>query len=222
LKNDNVEKALDMEKLASLCKRRGIIFQSSEIYGGINGFWDYGPLGAELKRNVRDSWWRNMVQRRDNVVGLDASIIMHPRVWEASGHLGGFADPMVDCRACKKRYKADGFCEEQGAKLIRNADGFALPAGVKCLECGSEDLTEPRAFDLMFKTFVGPVQDESAVAYLRPETAQGIFAEARLFATRSTPKTSPSVRASSNRWNSNFSCRPAATANGTPTGWRSA
>jgi glycyl-tRNA synthetase len=177
LKNDNVEKALDMEKLASLCKRRGIIFQSSEIYGGINGFWDYGPLGAELKRNVRDSWWRNMVQRRDNVVGLDASIIMHPRVWEASGHLGGFADPMVDCRACKKRYKADGFCEEQGAKLIRNADGFALPAGVKCLECGSEDLTEPRAFDLMFKTFVGPVQDESAVAYLRPETAQGIFAD---------------------------------------------
>ncbi len=170
-------KNLDMEKLASLCKRRGFIFQSSEIYGGINGFWDYGPLGAELKRNVRNAWWTNVVQRRENVVGIDASIIMHPRVWEASGHLGGFADPMVDCRACKKRYKADGFCEEQGLKLIRTDGGFQLPAGVKCQACGSEELTEPRAFNLMFKTFVGPVQDDSAVAYLRPETAQGIFAD---------------------------------------------
>ncbi len=167
----------DMEKLTSLCKRRGFVFQSSEIYGGINGFWDYGPLGAELKRNIRQSWWRDVVQRRENVVGLDASIIMHPRVWEASGHLSGFADPMVDCRACKKRYKADGFCEEQGLKLIRTDAGFQLPPGVKCQACGSLELTEPRSFNLMFKTFVGPVQDESAVAYLRPETAQGIFAD---------------------------------------------
>ena len=166
-----------MDTLASLCKRRGFIFQSSEIYGGINGFWDYGPLGTELKRNVREAWWRNVVQSRDNVVGLDASIIMHPRVWEASGHVGGFADPMVDCKICRKRFKADALCEEQGKKLIKTEKGFALPDGVQCGGCGSKDLTEPRAFNLMFKTFVGPVEDESAIAYLRPETAQGIFAQ---------------------------------------------
>ena len=172
---DKKDSTLSMDALASLCKRRGFIFQSSEIYGGINGFWDYGPMGAELKRNVREAWWKDVVQRRDNVVGLDASIIMHPRVWEASGHLGGFADPMVDCKVCKKRFKADNFCEEQGLKLLKTDSGFKLPEGAKCTSCGSKDLTEPRAFHLMFKTFVGPVEDESAVAYLRPETAQGIF-----------------------------------------------
>lgn len=166
-----------LEQLTSLCKRRGFIFQSSEIYGGINGFWDYGPLGCELKRNIRDAWWRDVVQRREDVVGLDASIIMHPRVWEASGHIGGFSDPMVDCKSCKKRYKADQLCEEQGKKLEKTETGFTLPEGMKCTACGSTELTEPRAFDLMFKTFVGPVEDESAVAYLRPETAQGIFAQ---------------------------------------------
>ncbi len=166
-----------MDVLASLCKRRGFIFQSSEIYGGLNGFWDYGPLGAELKRNVREAWWRNIVRMRDNVVGLDASIIMHPRVWEASGHVGGFADPMVDCRDCKKRYKADNLCEEQGKELLRTATGHALPEGVICPACGSKNLMEPRSFNLMFKTFVGPVEDVSNVAYLRPETAQGIFAQ---------------------------------------------
>ena len=166
-----------LETIASLCKRRGFIFQSSEIYGGINGFWDYGPLGAQLKRNIRDSWWRNIVQSRENVVGLDASIIMHPRVWEASGHVGGFADPMVDCRACKKRYRADQLCEEQSKQLIKTATGFQLPDGIVCTACKSKDLTEPRAFNLMFKTFVGPVEDGSSVAYLRPETAQGIFVQ---------------------------------------------
>jgi glycyl-tRNA synthetase len=166
-----------MDSLASLCKRRGFIFQSSEIYGGINGFWDYGPLGCELKRNIRDAWWRNMVQERENIVGLDASIIMHPRVWEASGHVGGFADPMVDCKQCRKRFRADQLCEEQDKKLIVEGKAFHLPEGVKCSACGSKELTEPRAFNLMFKTFVGPVEDESAVAYLRPETAQGIFAQ---------------------------------------------
>jgi glycyl-tRNA synthetase len=166
-----------METLASLCKRRGFIFQSSEIYGGLNGFWDYGPLGCELKRNVREAWWRDMVLNREDVVGLDCSIIMHPRVWEASGHLSGFADPMVDCRACRKRFRADQLCEEQGAKLIKTEKGFALPPGMQCSACGSKELTEPRAFNLMFKTYVGPVEDESAVAYLRPETAQGIFAQ---------------------------------------------
>jgi len=166
-----------MDSLISLCKRRGFIFQTSEIYGGLNGFWDYGPLGVELKRNIKAAWWRDMVQLRENVVGLDSSIIMHPRVWEASGHAGGFADPMVDCRQCKKRYKADNLCEEQGHELIIDGKQFRLPEGIVCTACGSKDLTEPRAFDLMFKTFVGPVEDDSAAAWLRPETAQGIFAQ---------------------------------------------
>ena len=168
---------VSMENLASLCKRRGFIFQSSEIYGGINGFWDYGPLGCELKRNIREAWWRDMVLNREDVVGLDCSIIMHPRVWEASGHIGGFADPMVDCRTCKKRFRADQLCEEQNLKLIKTDTGFAMPDGAKCTACGSKELTDPRAFNLMFKTFVGPVEDDSSAAYLRPETAQGIFAQ---------------------------------------------
>ena len=175
MKNSDRKPLLDT--ISSLCKRRGLIFQSSEIYGGINGFWDYGPVGCQLKRNVREAWWADIVQARENVVGLDCSIIMHPRVWEASGHVGGFADPMVDCRACKKRYKADQLCEEQGCELIQDGKSFQLPEGVKCSSCGSQDLTKPRAFDLMFKTFVGPVEDDSAKAYLRPETAQGIFAQ---------------------------------------------
>lgn len=166
-----------MDALASLCKRRGFIFQSSEIYGGINGFWDYGPLGVQLKRHIREAWWRAMVLDREDVVGLDATIIMHPRIWEASGHIGGFSDPMVDCKGCKKRYKADQLCEEQDTKLIRTEKGFELPEGIKCPSCGVADFTEPRDFNLMFKTFIGPVEDDSSVAYLRPETAQAIFAQ---------------------------------------------
>ena len=166
-----------MEAITSLCKRRGFIFQTSEIYGGINGFWDYGPLGSQLKKNIKDAWWKDMVQGNENIVGLDSAIIMHPRVWEASGHIGGFSDPMVDCKVCKKRYKADNLCEEHGKELITGKGTFKLPDGIRCTHCGSDDLTEPRAFDLMFKTFVGPVEDESAKAYLRPETAQGIFAQ---------------------------------------------
>lgn len=157
---------VNIEQLASLCKRRGFIFQGSELYGGINGFWDYGPLGVELKRNIKDAWWRDTVQRRDDVVGLDAAIIMHPRVWEASGHLEGFSDPMVDCKTCKGRFRADQLestaCPQKPSKLVG--------------ACGGE-LTEAREFNLMFQTFVGPVRDDSAVAYLRPETAQGIFAQ---------------------------------------------
>jgi glycyl-tRNA synthetase len=171
------EKTLSLDALASLCKRRGFIFQSSEIYGGINGFWDYGPLGAELKRNIREAWWREIVTARENVVGLDASIIMHPKVWEASGHIGGFSDPMVDCKSCKRRFKADGLCEEAGTDLVKTDTGFALPEGIQCPNCGARELTEPRDFNLMFKTYVGPVEDGSSVAYLRPETAQGIFAQ---------------------------------------------
>lgn len=165
-KMTTAHKSLAMETLASLCKRRGFIFQSSEIYGGINGFWDYGPLGVELKRNIKESWWRQVVQYRDDVVGLDASIIMHPRVWEASGHLEGFTDPMVDCRTCKGRFRADQLdvlaCPQKPSKKVN--------------QCGG-DLTEPRNFNLMFKTHVGPVEEASAIAFLRPETAQGIFAQ---------------------------------------------
>lgn len=172
-----MSKNLTMETLASLCKRRGFIFQSSELYGGINGFWDYGPLGCELKRNIKDAWWQATVRTREDVVGLEASIIMHPAIWKASGHADGFADPMVDCKACRKRFRADQLCEEQGLELIKQDKTFALPPGAKCPACGSADLTAPRSFNLMFKTFVGPVEDDSNAAWLRPETAQAIFAQ---------------------------------------------
>jgi glycyl-tRNA synthetase len=147
---------VDMEKLVSLCRRRGFIFPSSEIYGGLSSCWDYGPLGVELKRNIKEAWWRAMVQQRDDMVGLDASILMHPQTWQASGHVEGFSDPLVECKGCHLRYRTDEL----------NADC--------CPECGGE-LTEPRLFNLMFKTFMGPVEDEASVVYLRPETAQGMF-----------------------------------------------
>jgi glycyl-tRNA synthetase len=149
-----------MDRVVNLAKRRGLVFPSSEIYGGFRSTWDYGPLGVLLKRNVKDAWWRSMVQLRDDVVGLDAAILMAPQVWEASGHLGsGFADLMVDCRSCQERFRADH-----------------LPESGACPNCGAKDsFTEARQFNLMFKTFVGPVEDDASVAYLRPETAQGIF-----------------------------------------------
>jgi glycyl-tRNA synthetase len=152
-----------MEKIVSLCKRRGFIFQSSEIYGGLNGCWDYGPLGVELKRNVKDYWWRVMVRERDDVVGMDGAILMSRAVWKASGHEDTFTDPMVDCRTCKARLRADQLPEKNGVK--------------QCPNCGGKDLTAPRAFNLMFKTFVGATEDEDAVTYLRPETAQSIFVQ---------------------------------------------
>ena len=241
-----------MDKLTALCKRRGFIFQSSEIYGGIGGFWDYGPLGVELKRNLKEAWWQDVVRRRDDVVGLDCSIIMNPRVWEASGHLGGFSDPMVTCKDCKRHMRADqlGMClihrcetipdedfadkldalepagvqeRPEGFMIANGAPAAEIQAGLRrrlgskrakvilrgdavfaqdgnksyflegpynadwsrlnspdarCPHCGGE-LTPPRQFNLMFKTFVGAMEDSSAVAYLRPETAQGIFANYR-------------------------------------------
>ena len=145
-----------MDKVVSLCKRRGFIFQSSEIYGGLNGVWDYGPLGSELKRNVKNAWWQAVVHHRDDVVGLDCSILMHPKTWEASGHAENFHDIVIDCKKCKKRLRQD---QIQG----------------KCPFCGGKEFTEGRAFGLMFKTQIGAVVDESSAAYLRPETAQGIF-----------------------------------------------
>jgi glycyl-tRNA synthetase len=155
------DRDITMEKIVSLCKRRGFVFQSSEIYGGQAGAWDYGPLGIALKNNIQRAWWKEMTQLHDNIVGLDASILMHPRVWEASGHVANFSDPLVDCRQCKMRFRAD------------NMDQSALEAK-KCPSCGG-DLTEPRAFNLMFKTHIGAAEDTSSIVYLRPETAQGIY-----------------------------------------------
>jgi glycyl-tRNA synthetase len=221
---------MDMEKLVALCRRRGFIFQSSEIYGGINGFWDYGPLGVELKNNIKAVWWHDMVHnppagpdgREIAMVGVDCALIMNPKVWEASGHVGGFADQMVDCKKCRRRYRADkvfvaGLAADgqpvsvvlaveandagEAAKLLdaeqqRLAKKRKIPGGLiatvhtaehapaswkrPCPAPGCEgELTEPRKFNLMFKTFVGAMEDASAVAYLRPETAQGIFANFR-------------------------------------------
>jgi len=207
-----------MDKLTALCKRRGFIFQSSEIYGGIGGFWDYGPLGVELKRNIKNAWWEDIVRKRDDIVGLDCSIIMNPKVWEASGHVGGFSDPMVDCKNCKARFRADKVCTvtfHDGDELLLHVgvegdtenlkdvfDAATAKANSKtrrriekagenlkaecwradrqaevallCPNCGG-GLTEPRQFNLMFETFIGAMQDSSSKAYLRPETAQGIF-----------------------------------------------
>jgi len=148
-----------MDRVVNLAKRRGLVFPSSDIYGGFRSTWDYGPLGVLLKRNVKDAWWRSMVQLRDDVVGLDSAILMAPKVWEASGHVATFTDPLVDCRNCKERFRAD-----------------QLPDSGACPNCGAKDsFTEARNFNLMFKTFVGPVENDTSVAYLRPETAQGIF-----------------------------------------------
>ncbi|GAC1685879.1 MAG: glycine--tRNA ligase [Gemmatimonadaceae bacterium] len=154
-----------MDKLVSLCKRRGFIFQSSEIYGGTGSVWDYGPLGVELKRNIKDRWWNAMVRARDDIEGLDAAILMHPRVWEASGHVAGFTDPLIDCRTCKGRFRADKLEDARCPQKPSRKPGDAE-------QC---QLTEARMFNLMFKTFMGPVEETAATVYLRPETAQGIY-----------------------------------------------
>src|SRR5215216_2856754 len=154
-----------MEKLVSLCKRRGFVFQSSEIYGGLGSVWDYGPLGVELKKNVKDRWWRAMVHARDDIEGLDAAILMHPKVWEASGHVAGFTDPLVDCKTCKARFRADKIGDAACPQKPSKHPG----------EHTTCQLTEPRMFNLMFKTFMGPVEESASVVYLRPETAQGIY-----------------------------------------------
>ncbi len=148
-----------MDKLVSLCKRRGFVYQSSEIYGGLTGAWDYGPLGVELKNNVERFWWKEMTQLHDNIVGLDAAIMMHPKTWEASGHVDNFSDPLVDCKNCKSRFRADQI----------DMEGPCPVCGVK------GEFTEPRDFNLMFSTYMGAVRSEDNIVYLRPETAQGIF-----------------------------------------------
>ena len=158
-----------MDKIVSLCKRRGFIFPSSEIYGGLGSCWDYGPMGVELKRNVKNAWWRTIVQERDDVVGIDTSIMMHPEVWKASGHVDSFTDPLVECKSCHLRWRADE---------IENQ---------KCPQCGG-DLTEPRMFNLMFRTFMGPLEETASTVYLRPETAQGIFVNFENVVTTSRKK----------------------------------
>ncbi|HEX5095123.1 MAG TPA: glycine--tRNA ligase [Acidimicrobiia bacterium] len=161
-----------MDRVVNLAKRRGLVFPSSEIYGGFRSTWDYGPLGVLLKRNVKDAWWRAMVQERDDMVGLDAAILMAPKVWEASGHVATFSDPLVDCRNCNERFRADH-----------------LPESGACPNCGAkESFTEARQFNLMFKTYVGPVENDASVAYLRPETAQGIFVNFKNAQTTSRKK----------------------------------
>jgi len=153
---ENKPGKVTMEKLVSLCQRRGFIFPSSDIYGGLSACWDYGPVGVELKRNIKEAWWRANVQERDDMVGLDTSILMNPKVWEASGHVTQFSDPLVECKSCHQRWRADDLTEN------------------KCPACGGE-LTDPQQFNLMFKTFMGPVEEAANTVYLRPETAQGIF-----------------------------------------------
>ncbi len=170
-----------MEKIVSLCKRRGLIFPGSEIYGGLANTWDYGPVGVELKNNVRAAWWKYFVQERDDIVGLDAAILMHPRTWEASGHVAGFSDPLVDCKKCKKRHRGDKLLEEKlgvddvaGIKL-EDVQPRLMKEKIKCPDCGAVDWTEARKFNLMFKTHQGVTEDSGSLVYLRPETAQGIF-----------------------------------------------
>ena len=168
-----------MEAITSLAKRRGIVFPSSEIYGGLRSSWDYGPLGVEMKRNIKDAWWRSMVQLRDDVVGLDAAIIMSPKVWEASGHLEVFTDPLVECLNCHQRFRADhlpGFHAPQSGHE-ENGTTLDMEHGPACPNCGDREFTDPRNFNLMFKTHMGPVEDDANAVYLRPETAQGMFVD---------------------------------------------
>ena len=183
--NKPLKDLADMQTLVSLCKRRGFVFQSSEIYGGINSCWDYGPLGIEVKLAAKEAWWKSMTQFHDDVEGIDASILMHPKVWEASGHVENFNDPLVDCKKCKARHRADHLKPvreleaklghlptlEEMAKVLENSN---------CPSCGSAGtLTPPRLFNMMFKTHMGPVADDANTVYLRPETAQGIFVNFR-------------------------------------------
>ena len=176
-----------MEKVVALCKGRGFVFPGSEIYGGLANTWDYGPLGVELKNNVKKAWWKKFVQENPYNVGLDAAILMNPQVWVASGHVGGFSDPLIDCKECKERFRADkvieGWCEENGFDLGKSVDAlsqaemkeFVEEHNIPCPSCGGHNWTDIRQFNLMFKTFQGVTEDAKNTVYLRPETAQGIF-----------------------------------------------
>jgi glycyl-tRNA synthetase len=176
-------RAATMEKIVALCKRRGFVYPGSDIYGGLANTWDYGPLGAELKNNIKQLWWKTFIHRRADMVGLDAGILMHPRVWEASGHVVNFNDPLVDCKTCKSRFRADHLIEQKLG--IDDADGkspeelsaILREANLTCPVCGNKTLTDARQFNMMFKTTIGPVSETGTEVYLRPETAQGIFVD---------------------------------------------
>ncbi len=169
-----------LKKLVSVCKQRGIIFPGSEIYGGLANTWDYGPLGVEIKNNIKRQWWKAFVQKREDMVGLDSSILMHPKVWEASGHVGSFSDPLIDCKSCKMRLRADNLIEQKlkidvAGKELSELKEIIDKEKIACPHCGNSDFTDPREFNLMFKTFQGVVEDKTSTIYMRPETAQGIF-----------------------------------------------
>jgi glycyl-tRNA synthetase len=180
--HDPTPRAATMEKIAALCKRRGFVYPGSEIYGGLANTWDFGPLGAELRHNIKQLWWRTFVQRRRDMVGLDGGILMHPRIWEASGHVVNFNDPLVDCKTCKSRFRADHLIEE---KLGLHVDGkppaeltaILGEANLPCPKCGNRTLTDARQFNMMFRTTIGPVEETGVQVYLRPETAQAIFVQ---------------------------------------------
>ena len=218
-----------MEKVVALCKGRGFVYPGSEIYGGLSNSWDYGPLGVEFKNNVKKAWWKKFVQESKYNVGLDSAILMNPQVWVASGHVGGFSDPLMDCRDCKSRHRADKLIEDATGKP---ADGwsneemmsFIQEHHIKCPVCGSENFTDIRKFNLMFKTFQGVTEDAKSEIYLRPETAQGIFVNfnniqrttrrklpfgvaqvGKSFRNEITPATLFSVSGNLNRWNWNSS-----------------
>lgn len=171
------------DTIMNLAKRRGIVFQSSEIYGGLRATWDYGPIGVELKNNVQRAWWRTMVQLREDVVGLDSAILMHPRTWEASGHVENFTDPLVECLNCHKRHRQDqiggagGVAAPDGADSGAPEDANPPKSKVRCPDCGSDKFTDPRNFNLMFRTHMGPIEDDASGVWLRPETAQGMFVD---------------------------------------------
>lgn len=161
-----------MDDIVSLCKRRGFVFQASEIYGGLAGFWDYGPLGVELANNIKQEWWKAMTKEHDNIFGVDGAIIQNPKLWEASGHVAGFTDPLVDCKNCGARHRADHLAGTDSTDLVEIKE---LLKDKACPTCGKKELTEPRFYNMMMKTWVGPIEDDSSVAYLRPETAGSIF-----------------------------------------------
>ena len=236
------EKTLDM--IVNLCKNRGYVFPGSEIYGGLANSWDYGPLGVEFKNNVKKAWLKKFVQESPYNVGLDAAIIMNPQTWVTTGHVSSFSDPLLDCRACKARHRADKLIGEEHPEVNVDAMSFdemdafiAEHEDIVCPVCGKHDFTPIRKFNLMFKTAIGVTEDSSSTCYLRPETAQGIFVNfaniqrttrpscpsacarwARLSATRSPRATSPSAPASLSRWSVSSSASPAPIWTGSPTG----
>lgn len=167
-----MSKEVSMEDIVSLCKRRGFVFQASEIYGGLAGFWDYGPLGIELINKIKAEWWKAVVTEHDNIFGVDGAIIQNPKLWEASGHVAGFTDPLVDCKNCGARHRADHLAGTDSTNLDELKE---LLKDTSCPTCGKKTLTEPRYYNMMMKTWVGPIEDDSSVAYLRPETAGSIF-----------------------------------------------